>query len=86
MGSQPRAVADAEEVVRKDAADTMHHHTTSDLSARLMCRVGVRELALVLAHYDQLKQAAADREDAMEHRAEDRRRASPLEPDFRRIG
>lgn len=49
----------AEETVRQDAADRMQHSTTSDLSARLMCRVGFRELTLLLAHYDQLKQAHA---------------------------
>lgn len=49
----------AEEQVRKDAADRMQHNTTSDLSARLMCRVGFRELTLLLAHYDGLKRAHA---------------------------
>lgn len=47
----------AEEQVRQDAADRMQHSTTSDLSARLMCRVGFRELTLLLAHYDGLKRA-----------------------------
>ena len=47
----------AEETVRQDAADFMQHSTTSDLSARRMCRVGFRELTLMLAHYDGLKQA-----------------------------
>ena len=47
----------AEEQVRQDAADRMQHTTTSDLSARLMCRVGFRELTLLLAHYDGLKRA-----------------------------
>lgn len=51
----------AEEQVRQDAADRMQHNTTSDLSARLMCRVGFRELTLLLAHYDGLKRAHADR-------------------------
>ena len=49
----------AEERVRQDAADRMQHTTTSDLSARLMCRVGFRELTLLLAHYDGLKRAHA---------------------------
>ena len=49
----------AEEQVRKDASDRMQHNTTSDLSARLMCRVGFRELTLLLAHYDGLKRAHA---------------------------
>ena len=49
----------AEETVRRDAADYMHHTTTSDLSARRMCRVGFRELTLMLAHYDGLKRAVA---------------------------
>lgn len=30
----------AEETVRRDAADFMQHNTTSDLSARRMCRGG----------------------------------------------
>lgn len=47
----------AEETVRRDAADFMQHNTTSDLSARRMCRVGFRELTLMLAHYDGLKRA-----------------------------
>jgi len=51
----------AEEQVRQDAADRMQHTTTSDLSARLMCRVGFRELTLLLAHYDGLKRAHADK-------------------------
>ena len=51
----------AEEQVRKDAADRMQHNTTADLSARLMCRVGFRELTLLLAHYDGLKRAHADK-------------------------
>lgn len=50
-------VFEAEEQVRKDAADRMQHNTTADLSARLMCRVGFRELTLLLAHYDGLKRA-----------------------------
>lgn len=54
-------VFEAEEQVRQDAADRMQHTTTSDLSARLMCRVGFRELTLLLAHYDGLKQAHADK-------------------------
>ena len=49
----------AEEQVRQDAADRMQHNTTADLSARLMCRVGFRELTLLLAHYDGLKRAHA---------------------------
>ena len=49
----------AEERVRQDAADRMQHNTTADLSARLMCRVGFRELTLLLAHYDGLKRAHA---------------------------
>lgn len=49
----------AEEQVRNDASDRMQHSTTADLSARLMCRVGFRELTLLLAHYDGLKRAHA---------------------------
>lgn len=52
----PQAVTAATERVRRDAADSMFHSTTSDLSARLMCRVGARELALVLAWIDQHEQ------------------------------
>lgn len=55
----------AEEQVRKDASDRMQHNTTSDLSARLMCRVGFRELTLLLAHYDGLKRAHAALEAAL---------------------
>lgn len=51
--------AQAEEIVRRDAADYMQHATTSDLSARRTCRVGFRELTLLLAHYDGLKRAVA---------------------------
>ncbi len=50
---------EAEETVRRDAADYMQHATTSDLSARRTCRVGFRELTLLLAHYDGLKRAVA---------------------------
>ena len=39
----PLAVRLASERVRADAANTMRHDTTSDLSARLMCRVGVND-------------------------------------------
>lgn len=49
----PRAVVDAIERVRSDAANSMFHSSTDDLSTRLMCRVGIRELALVLAWLDQ---------------------------------
>ena len=56
----------AEEQVRQDAADRMQHSTTSDLSARLMCRVGFRELTLMLAHYDGLKQAHSARQEGQE--------------------
>lgn len=52
----------AEEQVRQDASDRMQHSTTSDLSARLMCRVGFRELTLILAHYDQLQRAFEERQ------------------------
>jgi len=45
----PQAVAEAAERVRRDAADSMFHSTTADLSARLMCRVGARELGLLMA-------------------------------------
>ena len=55
----PRAVADACEVVRTDAANTMQHTTTADLSARLMCRVDARKLGLVLAWVDQFAARAA---------------------------
>lgn len=50
----PEAVAKACEVVRSDAANTMQHDTTADLSARLMCRVDARKLGLVLAWVDQI--------------------------------
>lgn len=59
--SEPNVVERAEEQVRTDASNRMQHNTTSDLSARLMCRVGFRELTLLLAHYDQLKQSFAER-------------------------
>ena len=49
----PLAVRLASERVRADAANTMRHDTTSDLSARLMCRVGVHDLGLVMAWVDQ---------------------------------
>ena len=49
----PLAVRLASERVRADAANTMRHDTTSDLSARLMCRVGVNNLGLVMAWVDQ---------------------------------
>ncbi len=49
----PLAVRLASERVRADAANTMRHDTTSDLSARLMCRVGVNDLGLVMAWVDQ---------------------------------
>lgn len=49
----PLAVRLASERVRADAANTMRHDTTSDLSARLMCRVGVQDLGLVMAWVDQ---------------------------------
>ena len=49
----PPRVLVALERVRTDAADTMHHSTTDSLDARLMSRVGARELALVLAWLDQ---------------------------------
>lgn len=58
---EPNVVERAEEQVRTDASNRMQHNTTSDLSARLMCRVGFRELTLLLAHYDQLKQSFAER-------------------------
>ena len=51
--AMPKAVAEACEAVRIDAADTMQHTTTADLSARLMCRVDARKLGLVLAWVDQ---------------------------------
>lgn len=51
--SVPNAVATACERLRRDGSDTMRHDTTSDLSARLMCRVGVADLGLVLAWLDQ---------------------------------
>lgn len=35
--------------LRQDAADFMKHTTTADLSARRMCRVGVDDLAVLLA-------------------------------------
>jgi multidrug efflux pump subunit AcrA (membrane-fusion protein) len=49
----PQAVIAAAERVRADASDTMFHNTTSDLSARLMCRVDVSALGLVMAWVDQ---------------------------------
>ncbi len=49
----PLAVRLASERVRADAANTMRHDTTSDLSARLMCRVGVHDLGMVMAWVDQ---------------------------------
>lgn len=49
----PLAVWLAAERVRVDAANTMRHDTTSDLTPRLMCRVGVSDIGLVLAWLDQ---------------------------------
>ena len=60
----PTAVMLAAERVRADAANTMRHDTTSDLTARLMCRVGVQDLGLVLAWVDQHRRGEIDpRED-----------------------
>jgi len=53
----PLAVRLASERVRADAANTMRHDTTSDLSARLMCRVGVHDLGLVMAWVDRFPHA-----------------------------
>lgn len=52
--NMPKSVFDACEVVRTDAANTMTHCTTSDLTPRLMCQVDARKLGLVLAWVDQL--------------------------------
>ncbi|UPT53178.1 hypothetical protein [Synechococcus phage Ssp-JY42] len=49
----PLAVWLAAERIRVDAANTMRHDTTSDLTPRLMCRVGVSDIGLVLAWLDQ---------------------------------
>lgn len=51
--NMPKAVAEACEVVRVDAANTMQHDTTADLTPRLMCRVDARKLGLLLAWVDQ---------------------------------
>lgn len=53
IGNAPHAVLAAAEQVRRDAADTMQHCTTPDLTARLMCRVDARKLGVVLAWLDQ---------------------------------
>ena len=53
----PRAVVLAAERVRADAANTMQHDTTSDLTPRLMCRVAVKDVGLVLAWIDQHRAA-----------------------------
>lgn len=55
----PLAVMLASERVRADAANTMRHDTTSDLSARLMCRVAVSDIGLVLAWLDQHRSEVA---------------------------
>lgn len=52
-GKIPNAVVEACEVIRTDAANTMTHSTTPDLTPRLMCQVDARKLGLVLAWVDQ---------------------------------
>lgn len=57
MSADLSVIDRASEQVRKDASDRMFHSTTSDLSARLMCRVDFRALTLLLAHHDGLMRA-----------------------------
>lgn len=57
--AMPEVTSAAIERVRRDAANTMQHTITSDLSARLMCRVGVHDLAQVLAWAGQFQEGGA---------------------------
>ncbi len=51
----PITPSEAEERVRRDAADFMRHST--DDTCRRMCQVGFREMTILLAHYDHLKRS-----------------------------
>jgi hypothetical protein len=62
----PEAVARAVQRLRMDAADFMHHSTTSAINTRRMCRVGVSEMALLLAWLDQHHPATSIPETVLE--------------------
>lgn len=63
----PRAVFDASERMRRDAANTMQHSGTDYPPYRTMCRVGVSDFSLVMAWLEQhlagLKAGRAEREE-----------------------
>ena len=56
----PTAVLLASERLRADAANTMQHDTTHNETPRLMCRVAVKDVALVMAWLDQHRKDEAD--------------------------
>jgi hypothetical protein len=51
--TMPDALVRAIHQLRIDAADFMHHSGTSEINTRIMCRVGVSEMALLLAWLEQ---------------------------------
>jgi hypothetical protein len=51
--TMPEALVSAILQLRTDASDFMRHNTTASFPVRRMCRVGVSEMALLLAWLDQ---------------------------------